>query len=102
MNAIIHPADYVGKVVTHPSYRGVYLRVDEVDVDEVEVLIDEFVDDEGESWPTYGTEERPSGDIVCHMIGDNQPIVVSPEDCTIVEDEDSICWSCGQVGCGWH
>lgn len=91
----------IDKVVTHPSYRGVYLRVDEWAVDEIDVIVDEWVDDDGEAWVTYGTEEVADGDVICHMIGDDRPIRLDPADCTIV-DEDEVCWSCGQVGCGWH
>ena len=102
MTTIIDPDDLVGKVVTHPSYRGVYLHVDELAFADVEVLVDEYVDEDGNCWPTYDTDEQPTGDIACHMIGDNRRIILSPDDCTVIDDEDDICWSCGQVGCGWH
>jgi hypothetical protein len=38
MNTTIDPRDLVGKVVTHPHYRGVYLVVDELALTDVKML----------------------------------------------------------------
>lgn len=37
----------------------------------------------------------------CHMIGDDRSFEFDIEELTKIE-EGTFCWSCGQIGCGWH
>ena len=52
-------------------------------------------------WPDENdVEERPTGMLVCVMVGDDSEHIVDPDDCTPIDDDD-YCGSCGQLGCGW-
>ena len=39
------------------------------------------------------------GMLRAHMVGDDQPFILDPSDCVIIDDED-YCGGCGQIGCG--
>lgn len=48
----------------------------------------------------YGEFVGPiTGKLEICMVGDDTVHVVSPDDCTVVSD-DEFCASCGQIGCG--
>ena len=93
-----------GALVTHPQFRGIYLRVVDLDFEEFEYETDSGdVDDAGSPIMVYDTDIRPSGQIIVRMVGDDRRHVVDPDDCTVVdEDATDICYRCGQTGCGWH
>jgi len=55
----------------------------------------ETVPDEDTEWS--GCENR-TGHVVVTMIGDDQRIVVDPEDLTPI-DREEYCGECGQLGC---
>lgn len=65
-------------------------------------LIDDAADPDDESnyaWDEEGYE-RPTGNLVAHMIGDDRDFTFEPADLTPIAD-DEYCAGCGQVGCGW-
>lgn len=43
--------------------------------------------------------EQETGMVIAHMVGDDRPHMVDPEDLVPIEDED-YCPGCGQIGCG--
>lgn len=51
--------------------------------------------DEDTEWSGY---EVPTGNVLAHMIGDDQEFSFDPLELTAIADED-YCSECGQVGC---
>lgn len=61
---------------------------------------DEDADPDDESSYDWEEEERLTGMILAHMIGDDRTFVLDPDDMTPIGDDD-YCAGCGQIGCGW-
>jgi hypothetical protein len=53
--------------------------------------------DEDSEWSGYYPR---TGRLVCIMVGDDAHHLFDPEDLELIDDED-VCKSCGQLGCGW-
>jgi hypothetical protein len=46
-------------------------------------------------------EEKPTGRLRAHMIGDDRTFTFDPDELTPI-GEDDYCADCGQIGCDWH
>lgn len=95
-----------GTYVRCSRFRGVAMYVKRLDVEQVIIEPDWDEMPEGVDadtwWPDENdVEERPTGMLVCVMVGDDSEHIVDPDDCTPLDTDDDLVCDCGQLGCGW-
>lgn len=89
------------KTYTVAGYGGVAFRAFGMQTETVGdwTFVGEDDDDrDDESLYVYDEEERETGMVLAHMVGDDRTFVVDADDLTEM-DEDDYCHECGQVGC---
>lgn len=96
-----------GDVVTVDHMGGIAFRVDAWETEPVEEWVLVCCPDDGDPDHEHDdgcyvldVDSAPTGMVIVHMIGDDRPHVVDPDDCTPIAEGD-YCDCCGQIGCEW-
>jgi len=87
------------KTYTAEGYGGIAFRATEFETETTfEYVYCGFGDEEDDESYDYVEDERLTGRIVAHMVGDDRDFTFDADDLTAI-DEDDYCAECGQVGC---
>jgi len=84
---------------TVEGYGGIAFRATEMEVETTyEYVYCGFGDTEDDESYDYVEDERLTGRVVAHMVGDDRDFTFDVGDLTAI-NEDDYCAECGQVGC---
>lgn len=87
------------KTYTVEGYGGIAFRATHFETERTfEYVYVGFGDTEDDESYVYEEEERETGRVVAHMVGDDRDFTFDADELTAI-DEDDYCAECGQIGC---